>query len=208
MPPSFYYMKNNILFLLVVGLNLTLHAQSFELMPGKERIFIDAQYLKFFDSNRRVSLFSRARATTSYDSQTTDLFTGGYLNYTSKSGLGVSTIGRISSNSSGLDVGVHFFKANPSFMIFALPSIHVNKDLLYSWFSIVRFTPTIFKKQKLYTSLELFSAFDSEGHLSSVQRIRLGLSFSKYQGGIAVNINESRFSDFDINPGIFIRAQF
>lgn len=185
-------------------------SQSFEFMPGTERIFIDAQFLKFFDQNYRWSLFSRARATTEYNDPVTDLFTGAYLNYTTKSGFGGTVIGRISSFNSGVDVGVHFFKANEKFVVYALPSININDELLYSWFSIVRFTPGLRNGWKLYSSLELFSAFVEAGHLSSVQRIRLGLDKSGYQFGLAVNLAErgSDFNDTDINPGIFIRKQF
>ena len=188
--------------------NLVLTAQSFEVMPGTEGIFIDAQYLKFFDQKNRISLFSRARAVAEYQEQSTDLFTGAYLNYTTGSGVGGTVIGRISSVSSGIDVGVHFFKANESFVIYMLPSINLGDELLYSWFSILRYTPQWKENWKLYTSLELFSAFQEIGHISSVQRIRVGLDYKGYQFGAAANLAQSRFSDSEWNPGIFLRKQF
>jgi hypothetical protein len=177
-------------------------------MPGTERLFIDAQYLKFLGEQKRMSLFSRARATAQYDEQKTDLFTGAYLNYTTKSGIGGTLIGRIASNSSGVDVGMHYFKATKSFMVYALPSIHINDELLYSWFSIVRFTPELKKEWKLYSNLELFSAFDRNGNLANVQRVRMGVDKNGYQFGLAVNLAESRFAETDINPGVFFRKQF
>lgn len=186
----------------------TVSAQSFELMPGTERVFIDAQYLEFFVASKRWSLFSRARATSEYTESNSNLFTGAYLNYTSASGIGATVLGRISSNSSGIDAGIHFFKARKSFMIFALASINVNDKLWYSWFSMMRYTPPLNQKLKLYSSLELFSAFGSIGHLASVQRIRLGIDLSKFQFGLAINLNESRLNNFDSNPGLFLRKQF
>ncbi|MBO6515715.1 MAG: hypothetical protein JJ975_04110 [Bacteroidia bacterium] len=183
-------------------------AQSVELMPGSERFFLDFQALSFFDEGRHVSVFTRARATAEYRETSTDLFSGAYLNYTTSTGIGGSVIGRIASNSSGVDAGIHFFKANGTIMIFALPSVNINKDLLYSWFSIFRYTPALKNDWKLYSSLELFSAFGENGHLSSVQRIRLGLDFKRSQFGAAINMRQSPFSETDINPGIFIRKQF
>ena len=177
-------------------------------MPGTERIFIDAQYLKFLDANNKFSLFARARATAEYDEATTDLFTGAYLNYTTKSGIGGTVLGRISSNNAGIDAGIHFFKAKKSWMIFALPSINIGSELLYSWFSIFRFTPALKNQWKIYSSVELFSAFGQIGHLSSVQRIRLGVDKQGYQFGAAINLRESRFTDSDVNPGVFLRKQF
>lgn len=201
-------MKEVLLFIFLTAICSVSNAQSFELMTGTERIFIDAQYLKFFDEQNRVSLFSRARATAQYDEQRTDLFTGAYLNYTTKSGFGGTILARISSTNSGVDAGIHYFKATKNFMIYALPSINLSDELLYSWFSILRFTPNLKNDWKLYSSLELFSALGQIGHLSSVQRVRLGLERSGYQFGLGVNLNESRFSDTDVNPGVFVRKQF
>lgn len=201
-------MKKFIFLIVLLSNCCVSYTQSFEVMTGTKRVFIDAQYLKFFDAKNRFSLFSRARATTEYDAPKTDLFTGAYLNYTTKSGFGGTFLGRISSNNSGIDAGIHYFKATKSFMIYALPSININEELLYSWFSIIRFTPALDQDWKLYSSLELFSAFSQADHLSSVQRLRVGLDKKGYQFGLAVNLNESRFSNTDINPGIFFRKQF
>ncbi|GAB5466628.1 MAG: hypothetical protein Kapaf2KO_20640 [Candidatus Kapaibacteriales bacterium] len=200
------YKVASIVFLL--AFSSLVSAQSFEAMFGTKRIFIDAQYLEFFDEENKISLFSRARATAEYDNQNSDLFTGAYLNYTTKSGFGGTVLGRIASGGSGIDAGVHYFKATRSVMIYALPSININDKLLYSWFSIIRYTPTINKDLKMYTSLELFSAFNEIGHLSSVQRIRLGVDKKSYQFGVAVNLNERRYLDTDVNPGVFLRKQF
>ena len=57
-------MKKLLFMLLLLSGYCVSHAQSFEVMPGTERLFVDAQYLKFFDANNRLSLFTRARATT------------------------------------------------------------------------------------------------------------------------------------------------
>ena len=177
-------------------------------MLSKESIFIDAQYLKFFDAKKRISLFSRARATSDYYTPNTNLFSGAYLNYTTKSGFGGTLIGRISSSSRGVDTGIHYFKNTKSFMVYALSSININKELFYSWFSILRYTPHVYTNYKLFTSLELFSAFAQVGHLSSVQRAYLGLDKKGYQFGFATHVNQSRSSGDDVNFGIFIRKTF
>jgi len=186
----------------------TANGQSFEVMPGNQSVFIDAQYLKVFDTKRNVSLFSRSRATAEYDEQNSDLFTGAYLNFTTKIGWGGTVLGRIATGGAGIDVGIHYFKATQSFMIYALPSINIGKTLLYSWFSMIRWTPDLNHIWKWYTSLELFSAFGSIGQLNSVQRIRVGLDNRGYQFGTAINLDDTRSSEMDINLGIFIRKQF
>lgn len=179
-------------------------------MPGTERLFVDAQWLKSLDEDYRWTLFSRSRATAEYDNNQTDLFTGAYLNYTTTSGLGTTLVGRISSREAGLDIGIHYFKANKNFLIYALPSVSLKSSLNYSWFSIIRYTPVLGEKTRLYSSLELFAAFRQSQYLASVQRLRLGLDLQGYQFGLALNLSGlgDDFPGSDINPGLFIRKQF
>ena len=152
-------MKKVILLLVATLLVLVkTNAQSFEFMPGTERIFIDAQWLKAFDEERKWSLFSRSRATVDYD-ENTNLFTGAYLNYTTKSGFGGTVLGRISTLGAGGDAGIHFFKTKESFMAYALVSVDISSTFAYSWFSILRYTPAFNDKWKFYSNLELFFKF-------------------------------------------------
>jgi hypothetical protein len=200
-----------ILFILYLSLiAVTTKAQSFEVMPGNERLFIDAQFLSFFDQDYKWSLFSRARATANYDDQGTDLFTAGYLNHTFYKGFGVSLIGRVASRGSGVDAGVHYVFNNKSISIFALPSINIGDEMEYSWFSIVRYTPRISENWKIYSSVELFSSFRKAEHVFSVQRWRVGLDWKAFQFGLAANLSFLDQVDIitDENWGIFIRKAF
>ncbi len=199
-----------VLLMLFIGVAIDARGQSFEVMLGEKRLFVDAQYLKFFDTRNRVSLFSRSRATAEYDTQRTNLFTGAYLNYTTPVGVGGTVLGRIGTFGSGVDVGVHYFRASKRFLIYALPSINLSNSLAYSWFSIVRFTPTLTKFWSGYSSLELFSAFNRLGHANSVQRLRMGLDNRGYQFGIALNLGQQNkeWKHSNTNFGIFFRKQF
>ena len=193
----------------LIGLYCTTSfGQSLEIMVGHERIFVDAQWLKFMNNKNQWSLFSRTRATIDYDNQT-NLFTGAYLNYTFKNGLGSSLVGKIGNNGGGADAGVHIFKSKNNWMLFGLASISLKNELEYSWFSIFRFTPQINDQWKFYSSLELFNLFGKENHLVSVQRIRLGLDYQQFQFGIAGNFTEIG-EDWtgNSNVGGFIRKSF
>lgn len=185
------------------------HAQSLEVMPGTDRLFADVQWLETLDSNRKWSVFSRTRATDDYN-ENTNLFMGAYLNYTTSSGIGGTILGRISTGGSGGDMGVHYFKASKTFMIFALVSLGLASELGYSWFSIARYRPELSEKIRLYTSLELFSNFNEAGHAVSIQRIRVGLEKDAYQFGLALNLAGfgQNYGNTDHNPGVFIRKEF
>lgn len=183
-------------------------AQSIELMAGDQRIFTDIQWLKFFEGQQRWSIFSRTRATVDYDNQT-NLFSGAYLNYTSKTGLGVSTVGKIGNSGAGVDLGPHYFKAKSNWMLFGLASVGLKEQLEYSWFSIFRFTPKLNEKWKWYSSLELFSLWQQGRHQISVQRVRLGVDYQKTQFGFAINLSQiGNSQDIQSNVGGFIRKSF
>ena len=188
---------------------VAIQSQSLELMAGSERVFTDVQWLEFFNREMDWNLFSRARSIVDYENNTNQ-FMGAYLNYTTPSGFGGTMVGRIASAGSGLDTGVHYFKARESFMMYALASLTLVQGPGISWFSITRFTPKIDDKWKLYSSFELFSSFDYKQHQFSTQRLRLGLDNLGNQFGIAVNISETgkEIAHSDTNPGFFIRKQF
>ena len=178
-------------------------------MPGTERIFADIQWLKPLGDDYKWTIFSRTRATVDYEDENRDFFSGLYLNYTMKSGFGASLVGRLSSADAGVDVGPHFIRQTKEVTFFALASISLQSELSYSWFSILRYTPEISEKWKAYSSLELFSAFREEGHVVSVQRIRLGLDRDGYQFGFAVNFRATGrpYRLRATNPGLFFRKQ-
>ena len=198
------YLFVGVLFLL----SIPCFSQSLEIMVGHERIFADAQWLKFMDAENHWSLFCRTRATVNYDNQT-DLFSGAYLNYTFNNGLGGSLVGKIGNSGGGADAGVHIFKAKSDWMLFGLASVGLKNELEYSWFSILRFTPKINEKWRIYTSLELFNLFNKENHLVSVQRLRLGLDYQQFQFGAAANLTESGKNWIgNSNVGGFMRKSF
>ena len=153
-------------------------------------------------------MFSRTTATIDYNNNTS-LFSGAYLNYTSKSGFGGSLVGRVTGNGASTDIGVHFSKLKSDWMLFALSSISIKSELEYSWFSIFRYTPTLKNDWKLYSGLELFTLFNQNNHVISVQRIRLGLDYHGFQFGVGGNIAHLG-TDWEsgTNIGGFIRKTF
>lgn len=184
-------------------------AQSLEIMPGDKHVFADLQWLKPFDQQFRWSLFSRTRMTVDWDNQA-NLFSGAYLNYTTKSGLGASLVGKVSQTTgAGADAGAHIFKSKTSWMLFGLATVGLKEELEYSWFSILRFTPKINEHWKWYSSLELFHLFNKNGHAFSVERIRVGVDWQGYQFGLAANLQQVG-TDFtgSENWGGFVRKSF
>ncbi len=187
-------------------------SQSIEIMPGNNFVFTDLQFFKPLDKKFRTTIFSRTRARLTYDDDENgvNFFSGAYLNYTTKTGFGGTLIGRMNNFGSDMDLGIHYYRKIKSFSIYALPSISLSQKNTYSWFSIVKYRPTLNDQWKMYTSVELFSVFNKSDHVISTQRVRIGLEYRSYQFGLAMNISE--FGDDLIvtndNYGVFIRKEF
>ena len=186
------------------------HAQNFELLAGTKRLFFDFKYIKIIEAQPKISVLHRTRANAEYDDTPADLFTGTYLNYSVKAGFGPTFVGRISSTGSGFDVGVHYFKVRPKFFVYALPSVQIKNELLFTYLTFLRYSPPLKKDWKLNTSLELFTAFNSERHLKTLQRLRLGLSKNGFTFGLGMDFVETgeRLENLDTNPGVFAQKQF
>lgn len=185
-----------------------IQAQSIELMPGNQRFFADLQWLKSFDQEYRFSLFSRTRITVDYENQAS-LFSGAYLNYTGKPGIGATLVGTVGGGGAGAAAGAHVFKSKPDWMLFGLAAVGIKSEPDYSWFSIFRYTPKVGEKWKLYASLELYTLFNGNGHVFSVERLRIGLDKQGYQFGLASNHNQSGSDFLPLNNyGPFFRKSF
>jgi len=119
-------------------------------MPGNNFVFADLQFFKPFDKKYKATIFSRTRTRLTYDDAANgiDFFSGAYLNYTTKIGLGGSLIGRVNNTGSDMDIGIHYYKQTKDFSVFALPSLSLSSNGIWSWFSIIKFRPSINKKWK------------------------------------------------------------
>lgn len=185
-------------------------AQSIEIAAGNHNVFANVQWFRFIDTAGHWSVFTRGIGNISYENNA-DLFLGGYFNYMTKSGFGATVVARIGTFDSGGDAGGHFIKTgkNWSVAIFATVGIGLARQLQYTVFSNLSYTPKISKNLNLYTNLELYSQFINQGHVYSVQRARLGLSWKKWQIGAAADFVELA-QDFlmTYNIGAFIRKEF
>ena len=161
------------------------------------------------DSRFRNSVFSRTRARIDYGEDSPDFFSGLYLNHTFNSGLGLSVLGRINNRAADIDIGPHFYKQTKNLSFFGLLTFSLTDWGVYSWFSILRYRPSLNNMLKLYSSFELFIAMDQSNHLASTQRLRLGLDYQTYQFGLALNLTEfgNKFEFVNNNFGVFVRKE-
>lgn len=197
-------------FILLIFIQQQSKAQSLEITVGNQNVFANVQWFKFIDTTGHWSIFTRGIANINYEGNT-DLFLGGYFNYTSKIGLGATIVSRIGTFDSGGDIGGHFLKNGKdwSIAIFATVGIGLAQQLQYTIFSNLQYRPKISKKVNLYTNLELYSQFNNWGHVYSIQRFRVGLSWKSWQIGAAADFIEiDNAFLLNYNIGGFLRKEF
>ena len=199
-------------FLLILFIKLFLFSskgQSIEFMPSTQNVFADIQFLKpVVPDDYTFTVFSRIRGTIDYEGGNNFLSLL-YLNYTSKSGIGLSLVGKVNNVANGFSSGVHYLKNSKNTTLFIAITSEVKTNPTYSWFSVFRFRPPINEKWKWYTSLELSTLVNKNGHLASTQRIRAGVDISAFQFGLGLGLSESgKDATVQGNPGIFIRREF
>ncbi len=82
-------MKFKTLLILIFINSPFVFSQNIEILLGNKRFFTDVQSFEHLDKSKKVSLFSRTRATVNYENNT-NFFLGEYLSYTTKSGFGLT----------------------------------------------------------------------------------------------------------------------
>ncbi len=185
-------------------------AQSIELMPGTENVFVDIQFMEnMSDSSFKYIVYSQTRAIISQENNAT-MSTVVFFNYKSKLGLGATLASRITSGNgaSGL-FGLSYLNIDKRFLIYSLLAVEQHDETRFGSFSVFKYYPQLCDNWKLYTSLEVNSLIDKEHHLDSVQRMRLGLDYKNNQFGLAANLREIG-KDYNMieNYGLFFRKVF
>lgn len=185
------------------------HAQSLEVMPGHEGVFLDVQFFKpVVSSHPSWTIFHRTRAQLDYEGNS-DLLSAIYANYTTPWGPGLSVIGSVGNNGSQSALGLHYFKVKGPWTIFALVAVNIEEDPRSSFFSILRYRPALNDQWKLYSALELYALGRFDESWFRIQRIRVGLDRWKFQFGLAANLSQTGRPDgYNGNYGVFVRREF
>lgn len=209
---------NYRLFFILMGFlfHFNVKSQSIEIMPGNNFVFADIQLLQPLVENYRTSIFNRSYIRAFYEKapDRLDYLSATYFNVTSDIGLGGSLIGRFNKDGFTTDAGVHFLGQFKAITLILVPSFNLENTDIRIVFGTLRFRPAINETIKLYSSFENTSVYLVTDHLTSTQRMRLGLEYSGFQMGFAANMSQlsSPFLPelfwYHENYGVFVRKEF
>ena len=105
--------------------------------------------------------------------------------------------------------GFDYFHQGEDYMVWVLASVGYNGGANGEILGFVKYTPEIAEDVKLLMQAEDITRFGEEGHLFSLQRLRLGLEVGRVGFGAAANLSELGDElEVDYNLGGFFSTKF
>lgn len=192
-----------------------------EWMVGNKKSSIDLMFFRFIkDRNKqpsRVLFFSRARATVDYKmTSTSNLPTFGLteaISYNPRNWKGFAPVAVVQVFNRGLfpKAGMQYAHTGKQLTVFSWLVVETMKEPDIDYFLLMRFTPALSPKLKLFTQLEAVNSFPTRAGASFgfTQRMRLGLMQQQFQYGLAADLSQQGNRSFQAstNLGGFLRVE-
>lgn len=208
------HMKTLIVIFLTV-ISYSASAQFAEVYTGDKRAGVDIMWTKPIKNKDEATTpwlyFSRNRASVDYDNQPLFLSVNA-VSYNFKSGIGLVGVSVFGATGFVEKLGAQFVKRKNDFFMFGWVVAEAKQKGNVDLFGMFRFTPKISETFHLFTQLELSNAFPTvtENNFSLIQRMRLGLKYSKWQFGGMLDLTELGRESYTTthNTGVFLRHEF
>jgi hypothetical protein len=193
-----------------------------EVFTGHQKTTVDIMFFNYFKNkqgeNSRFLFFNRNRASVDYEQTTsTHLPQFGFteaISYNDPKLKGLAPVAVVQLLNSGVytKAGIQYVLIRKALTIFSWVVIETDTEPNVDLFLLVRYTPAINDRLKLFTQLESVNALPTEdnGTHNFIQRLRLGLKMKAWQAGIGSDFSQSGNSTFtkSNNIGIFLRYEF
>lgn len=194
-----------------------------EVFGGHEKTTFDVLFFKYFKNNKNENskflFFNRNRVSIDYrQSSTAYLPVFGFTeavsyNHPKMKGFAPVVVTQISNSGIFPKAGIQYFHRKEEFTFFSWIVSETMKDPNLDFFVLTRFEPKLTEKLRLFTQLELISAFPTsqKNSFNFIQRVRAGLNFRQlWQAGLASDFVENGRATFMTtqNIGVFLRKEF
>jgi hypothetical protein len=193
-----------------------------EVFGGTKKTTFDIMFFKFLKSkqgqNSQWLFFNRNRASIDYKmTSTTNLPAFGFTeaisyNYKKLKGFAPVVVVQVSTRTISPKAGIQFFHRKKDFTFFSWVVIETLQNPHLDFFLLTRYEPALRKQVKLFTQVELVSAFPtvSSSNYNLFQRVRLGVRKKDWQAGVGADFTE--FGNTTLlttnNLGVFLRYEF
>ncbi|MBX9733893.1 MAG: hypothetical protein K2X37_07505 [Chitinophagaceae bacterium] len=201
-----------VLVLFLVIAHKHVYSQAVEFYAGNKRTGVDILWFKYIENKTQQKspflYFSRNRASTDYENSPTIFASTNAISYNLKNGLGIVLVGSFLNAGFTPKMGVQFIKQKKDFLIFGWLVADIANKGNIDLFALFRYQPKINERCSMFGQIELFPIYNpSDPFLNFSQRIRLGLKYSKFTGGVMTDFNQTGWNSFSTtsNLGGFLR---
>ncbi|WKN41499.1 hypothetical protein [Tunicatimonas pelagia] len=202
---------STLLFLLVgFIIHVPLYGQTvLETAATDENLIVETWWIKPFDDEYKLSLFSLNTAEYNYDSEESIFMSYSLLNYNLFKNWGPAVGTRLLPDRAVALSGVQYSFYREEFFVTANVTSEIKRSPDFEVFSIVQYRPRFSEKVKGFFQGQFSFNFNAETHLFSFQQFRLGGDFGLIQTGIALNNFQFENDwEYDFQPGLFFRLEF
>ncbi len=214
------YLK--LLFLTVSLYGGTVVAQiPVEVFAGNEKATIDMMFFRFFKNQReepsRVLFFNRNRASVDYQMTSSSklpqfgLTEAISYNHPKLKGFAPVFVAQVFNSGVYPKIGAQYVFFKENFTIFTWLVTEIANNSFIDYYLLLRFTPEINTRLKLFTQMETLNAFPTVAKdYSFTQRFRIGLKMQYLQFGIGTDLAETGKNTIKLssNTGLFLRYEF
>ncbi len=193
-----------------------------EIFAGHKSSTIDVLFFKNFKNkegaNSHWLFFNRNRAAIDYRMTTTShlpvfgLTEAISFNHPKLKGFAPVIVAQVFNNGVFPKAGVQYVRIRKKITVFSWIVSETVKKPDLDHFLLVRYTPPLSKKTKLFTQLETLSVFPTAHHQTYrfTQRVRLGLQLEHFQTGLGLDLNQRgrKLFTHTNNTGLFVRYEF
>jgi hypothetical protein len=192
-----------------------------EIFAGNEKTTLDLMFFKFFKNRQneasRFLFFNRNRVSIDYEMTSSEKlpqfgFTEAFsYNHPNLKGFAPVLIAQVFNSGIYPKAGVQYVYFNENITLFSWLVSETAKEPAIDYYILLRFTPSLSEKLKLFTQMESLNTFQSEiNYFQFTQRIRIGLKKDNFQFGLGADFVENVKDSFDFssNSGVFLRYEF
>ncbi|WP_299530192.1 hypothetical protein [Ulvibacterium sp.] len=174
-----------------------------------EEMVVESWFFKPLTEGYELSIFSLNDAIIDYKTEDVALVSYSVLGYDIWKGIGPVLGGRFFDGRASALAGVQWAKAEEKFLITTNFTTELRNEPFYEFFLLTQYRFPLNENLGFFSQLQNSINFNSEVHEFSFQRLRIGLSWKKYQFGLGTNTYQYGENwDFEIDPGIFLRLEF
>lgn len=209
-------MKLKILLTFVgVLFNYWISGQSVEIYTGNQRYGIDLMWFKYIKNTHNEAtpllFFSRTRASTTYQNESTGFGSTNAISYNFKNGLGLVMVGSFGPTGLIPKAGIQYYQSKNNFMFFGWIVSELRNHASVEAFGLFRYQPSVHPLWKVFSQLELYPILSSStGIWNFTERVRFGLKRHSLAGGLMLDFTQVGVEQFShtSNIGVFIRNDF